>query len=49
MTTALRPFVGTSKTFLPKEKKFFLAHWGDNLTSTNNAWSGTNGPASARD
>lgn len=27
MTTALRPIVGTSDTFLPTEKKFFLAHW----------------------
>ncbi|PWU13098.1 MAG: hypothetical protein C5B50_20055 [Verrucomicrobia bacterium] len=31
MTTALRPIVGTAKTFLPQEKKFFLAHWGDCL------------------
>jgi hypothetical protein len=29
MTTALRPIVGTSEQLLPKEKKFFLAHWGD--------------------
>jgi hypothetical protein len=27
MTTALRPIVGTAETFLPTEKKFFLAHW----------------------
>jgi hypothetical protein len=27
MMTALRPLIGTSDTFLPKEKKFFLAHW----------------------
>jgi hypothetical protein len=27
MTTALRPLLGTSDTFLPKEKKFFLSHW----------------------
>ncbi len=27
MTTALRPIIGTSDTFLPKEKKFFVAHW----------------------
>jgi hypothetical protein len=27
MTTALRPLIGTADTFLPKEKKFFLAHW----------------------
>lgn len=33
MTTAVRPIVGTSDTFLPgmKEKKFFLAHWVDCL------------------
>jgi len=29
MTTALRPIVGTAKTFLPQEKRFFLAHWAD--------------------
>ena len=33
MTTALRPLVGTSETLLPKEKKFFLMHWGDSLTA----------------
>jgi len=27
MTTALRPLIGTSRTFLPGEKKFFLTHW----------------------
>jgi hypothetical protein len=27
MTTAVRPLVGKAETFLPKEKKFFLAHW----------------------
>jgi hypothetical protein len=31
MTTALRPIVGKADTFLPKEKMFFLAHWGDCL------------------
>ena len=31
MTTALRPIVGKADTFLPTEKKFFLAHWGDCL------------------
>jgi hypothetical protein len=31
MTTALRPIVGTSTDFLPKEKKFFLTHWGEQL------------------
>jgi len=29
MTTALRPILGKSDTFFPKEKQFFLAHWGD--------------------
>ena len=33
MTTALRPIVGTAPTFLPKEKKFFISHWGDNLSA----------------
>lgn len=31
MTTALRPIVGTSETFFPKEKKFFLSYWADCL------------------
>jgi uncharacterized membrane protein len=31
MTTALRPILGTSDTFLPKEKKFFLSYWSENL------------------
>jgi hypothetical protein len=31
MTTALRPILGKSETFLPAEKKFFVAHWGDCL------------------
>ena len=31
MTTALRPIVGTSDTFFPKEKKFFLSYWADCL------------------
>lgn len=29
MTTTLRPILGRSDTFLTKEKKFFLSHWGD--------------------
>lgn len=33
MTTALRPIVGTAPTFLPQEKKFFLAHWGECMRS----------------
>src|SRR6185503_18364963 len=32
MTTALRPLIGTADTFLPREKKFFLTHWFDNLS-----------------
>src|SRR5471030_707472 len=31
MTTALRPIIGTSENFLPKEKKFFGTHWSDCL------------------
>lgn len=27
MSTALRPIIGTSETFLPQEKRFFLEHW----------------------
>ena len=34
MSTALRPIVGTADTFLPVEKKFFVAHWGDCLKAT---------------
>jgi hypothetical protein len=33
MTTALRPIVGKSDTFFPKEKKFFLSHWNDSLNT----------------
>ena len=29
MTTALRPIIGRSDTFLPTQKQFFLSHWGD--------------------
>lgn len=32
MTTALRPLVGKSDTFLPTEKRFFLDHWGRTLS-----------------
>jgi hypothetical protein len=31
MTTAVRPIVGTSENFFPKEKKFFLSYWADCL------------------
>jgi len=29
MTTALRPIIGRSDTFLPTEKRFFISHWFD--------------------
>lgn len=31
MTTALRPILGKSDRLLPGEKKFFIAHWIENL------------------
>lgn len=31
MTTALRPILGTSEHWLPSEKKFFVAHWFENI------------------
>lgn len=31
MMTTLRPIVGKSDRFLPREKKFFLVHWFDTL------------------
>jgi hypothetical protein len=31
MTTALRPILGKSDTFLPTQKEFFVSHWGDCL------------------
>ncbi|HEY0455977.1 MAG TPA: hypothetical protein VGE41_06350 [Verrucomicrobiae bacterium] len=33
MSTALRPIIGSSSTFLPTEKKFFIAHWIDTIRS----------------
>jgi hypothetical protein len=33
MTTALRPIIGNAPTVFPTEKKFFLSHWGDCLSS----------------
>ena len=33
MATALRPIIGRSDHFLPREKKFFLVHWADSLRS----------------
>ena len=32
MTATLRPLIGKSDTFLPHEKKFFVAHWIDSMT-----------------
>jgi len=31
MTTALRPIVGTSDSFLPEKKLFFVSHWAECL------------------
>ena len=31
VSCAVRPIIGEAETFLPKEKKFFLQHWADNL------------------
>ena len=33
MTTALRPILGKSETFLPVKKQFFVAHWGECMNS----------------
>ncbi len=35
MTTSLRPIIAPSKTFLPTEKKFFLANWVEAINGTN--------------
>src|SRR5205085_755168 len=35
MTTTLRPIIVPSKTFLPTEKKFFLAHWFETINPPN--------------
>lgn len=37
MTTALRPLVGTSESFLPEEKRFFIGYWLDNLDASTHA------------
>ncbi len=37
MTCSLRPIIGKSDNFLPKEKKFFLIHWFDELGSDSNS------------
>lgn len=31
MTSSLRPLIGNSETFLPKQKKFFLTYWFEGL------------------
>ena len=50
MTTALRPIVGKSPNFFPTEKKFFLTHWADCLsTETPKKTSQPTQNASARD
>ena len=36
MTAALRPILGTSDTYLPTEKKFFVSHWTDSLKASGN-------------
>ncbi len=33
VSCALRPILGEADSFLPKEKKFFLQHWADNLNA----------------
>jgi hypothetical protein len=37
MTTALRPILGKSDTFLPAKKQFFLNHWGDSIEQATKA------------
>lgn len=34
MSTSLRPIIGTAETILPKEKRFFLVHWVDEISKT---------------
>ena len=34
MMTALRPMIGTADTILPKEKMFFMYHWGKLFSET---------------
>lgn len=43
VSCAVRPLLGEADSFLPKEKKFFLQHWADNL----NAETGNRRPATA--
>lgn len=37
MTSSLRPIIGKSDSFFPKEKKFFLTHWFDGIDSPSNS------------
>jgi len=37
MTTTLRPIIAPSKTFLPTEKKFFLANWFETINGSDTA------------
>jgi hypothetical protein len=39
MTTALRPILGSSDSFLPREKKFFLDHWAEVMRASGNVQS----------
>lgn len=48
VSCALRPIIGKADTLLPKEKKFFLQHWADNLNAETGNHSGAgNKPRSA--
>ncbi|MCB1226711.1 MAG: hypothetical protein KDK99_12930 [Verrucomicrobiales bacterium] len=31
VSTAVRPIIGTADTFFPKEKRFFMQHWGEEM------------------
>lgn len=45
MSTSLRPLIGTSKTFLPTEKKFFLEHWIHHMDASNPSESAVKTPS----
>jgi hypothetical protein len=32
MSTTLRPIIGRSDTFFTTEKRFFLQHWGEEMS-----------------
>jgi len=46
MTTALRPWIGETDTFLPIERKFFVSHWLDCIKQSNAAGPSQNNAAS---